>query len=380
MPETGVPDASAALAAHEVEQLPAHLELGTDAVLDVGPVEARHEVPGALEREARRDLAVRGLGGRGGEGDARHVGPALGELGEREVVGAEVVAPLRHAVRLVDREEGDAAALEEPLGGLGVEPLGRDVEQVELARQVGAFDLGPLGRLLAGVEVGGAHAVAHEGVDLVVHERDEGRHHDARALAQQRGDLVAEALAATGRHEHDGVAAARDLRDDLGLLAAEGVVAEDGVQRLGGRVEARRGGAHDAGRGCARRVAAVRVGAAVGAPAAAPARGSRTAGAQPSSAGGAQSSSAAAGARLDPRGPRRGRGIRGSSSPVECNEHPRRVSRIILRSGDEPRARCRSRRWRPGARRRRSTERRAATRSPRHPTPRSRHRSTARAC
>ena len=249
MPETGVPDASGALAAHEVEQLPAHLELGADAVLDVGPVEARHEVPGAVERETRRDLAMRGLGGRGGEGDARHVGPALGELGEREVVGAEVVAPLRDAVRLVDREQGDAAALEEPLGGLGVEPLGRDVEQVELAGQVGALDLGPLGRLLAGVQVGGAHAVAHEGVDLVVHERDERRHHHARALAQQRRDLVAEALAATGRHEHDGVAATRDLRDDLGLLAAEGVVAEDGVQRLGGRVEPRRRGAGDAGRG-----------------------------------------------------------------------------------------------------------------------------------
>ena len=266
MPETGVPDQSSgrcrALAAHEVEQLLAHLELGADAVLDVGPVEARHEVPGAVEREARGDLAMRGLGGRGGEGDARHVGPALGELGEGEVVGAEVVAPLRDAVRLVDREQGDAAALEEPLGGLGVEPLGCDVEQVELAGQVGALDLGPLGRLLAGVEVGGAHAVAHEGVDLVVHERDEGRHHHARALAQQRGDLVAEALAATGRHEHDGVAAARDLRDDLGLLAAEGVVAEDGVQRLGGRVEARRGGARDAGRGWRGR-RAVRVGAAV---------------------------------------------------------------------------------------------------------------------
>ena len=331
----------------------------------------------AVEREARRDLAMRGLGGRGREGDARHVGPALGELGEREVVGAEVVAPLRDAVRLVDREQGDAAALEEPLRGLGVEPLGRDVEQVELAGEVGALDPRPFGRLLAGVQVGGAHAVAHEGVDLVVHERDERRHHHARALAQQRRDLVAEALAAAGRHEHDRVAAARDLRDDLGLLAAERVVAEDGVQRLGGRGEARRRGADDArhGRRGRRRGARRRGGASPR-----PAPGSRSGGAQPSSAGGAQSSSAAAGARRDPRGPRRGRGIPGSSSPVECNEHPRRVSRIILRSGDAPRARCRWRRRRPGARRRRSTVRRAATRSPRHPTPRSSRRSTARAC
>ena len=200
MPETGVARGVDALAAHEVEELLAHLELRRDAVLDVGPVEARDELLRALEREPRRDLAVRGLGGRGGEGDARHVGPPLGELGQREVVGPEVVAPLGDAVRLVDGEERHRAALEEPLGRLAVEPLGRDVEQVELAREVGAFDRGTLGGLLARVEVGGAHAVAHERVDLVVHERDERRHHDARALAEQRRDLVAEALAAAGGH------------------------------------------------------------------------------------------------------------------------------------------------------------------------------------
>ena len=76
-------------------------------------------------------------------------------------------------MRLVAREERDAAALEEPLDRLGVEALGGDVEQVELAREVGPFDLGALGGQLARVEVGGPHAVAHEGVDLVVHERDE---------------------------------------------------------------------------------------------------------------------------------------------------------------------------------------------------------------
>ena len=135
------------------------------------------------------------------------------------------------------------------LVGLGVEPLGRDVEQVELAGEVGALDSGRARPACwRGVEVGGAHADAHEGVDLVVHERDERRDDDAGALAQQRGDLVAEALAAAGRHEHDRVAAAGDLVDDLGLLAAEGVVAEDGVQRLGGGGELRRCGADDAGR------------------------------------------------------------------------------------------------------------------------------------
>ena len=46
------------------------------------------------------------------------------------------------------------------------------------------------------------------------------------------GNLVAQRLAAAGRHEHQRVAAADDVIDDLLLLAAERVVAEDPAQRL----------------------------------------------------------------------------------------------------------------------------------------------------
>ena len=57
---------------------------------------------------------------------------------ELQVLGPEVVAPLRHAVRLVDREQRDARGVaelvEQAEERLGEQPLGRDVEQVELAR------------------------------------------------------------------------------------------------------------------------------------------------------------------------------------------------------------------------------------------------------
>jgi hypothetical protein len=161
------------LAPDEVEQLLANLELGADAVLDVRTIEARDKMARTAEREPLGDLAMRCLGGGGGERDARHPWPALCEIGEGEVVGAEVVAPLGDAVRLVDGEERDGAAREEPLRRLVVQSLGRDVEQVELAREVGALDCGSLGRLLARVEVRRPHAVAHERIDLVVHQRDE---------------------------------------------------------------------------------------------------------------------------------------------------------------------------------------------------------------
>ena len=54
-------------------------------------------------------------------------------LRELEVVGAEVVAPFRDAVRLVDREERDLDARELRDEALVVEALRRDVEQAQLA-------------------------------------------------------------------------------------------------------------------------------------------------------------------------------------------------------------------------------------------------------
>ena len=42
------------------------------------------------------------------------VGPALVQHGQRQVVGAEIVPPLGHAVRLVDGEQRDRAAVQQP--------------------------------------------------------------------------------------------------------------------------------------------------------------------------------------------------------------------------------------------------------------------------
>ena len=48
-------------------------------------------------------------------------------------------------------------------------------------------------------------------------------------VAHERGDLVAQRLAAAGRHQHERVAAGDDMLDDLLLAAPERGVAEDAV-------------------------------------------------------------------------------------------------------------------------------------------------------
>ena len=44
--------------------------------------------------------------------------------------------------------------------------------------------------------------------------------------------MIAQRLAAAGRHEHQRIAAGNDVVDDLGLPAPEGGVAEDGLENV----------------------------------------------------------------------------------------------------------------------------------------------------
>ncbi len=154
VPRQAVDDAGVTrvLGAQQLEQLGARVVLRRDPVLDVGTVEARDEVPCVLELEPARDLPVGRLGRCRGEGDARDRGPPLVQDRQPEVVRAEVVAPLRHAVRLVDREERDVSAVEQREGLGDPQPLGGEVEQVERAVDEGRLDLSALLPALRGVE------------------------------------------------------------------------------------------------------------------------------------------------------------------------------------------------------------------------------------
>lgn len=222
------------LVAQEVQQLAPGLVLGRDAVLDVRPVEAGDEVPRVLQLQPRRDLPVGGLGGGRGQRDARDVGPALVQLGQREIVRPEVVPPLRDAVRLVDREQRDLAPVQQAQRRLDPQPLRRQIEQIQLTGQELGLHQPPLVHVLRRVQESGPHPERPQRVHLVLHQRDQRRHDDPDPVPYEGRDLVAQRLAAAGRHEYQRVAAGDHMIDDLLLLAAEGVVAEDAVQYVEG--------------------------------------------------------------------------------------------------------------------------------------------------
>src|SRR6185312_13200111 len=57
--------------------------------------------------ELSNDVGLDVLGGSSGQSQNRWPSKSLGDAAEREVIGAEIVPPLAHAVRFVDDEETD---------------------------------------------------------------------------------------------------------------------------------------------------------------------------------------------------------------------------------------------------------------------------------
>ena len=155
-----------------------------DLIADVRAVEARDKARRIGQPQPLGDLLAREVVGGGGQRDARHIGKTLRDHGQADIFGAEIMPPLRHAMRLVDGKQRDFGATEQREAARRQQPLGRDVEQVEIAGQQPLLDrVGFLirqrrvqhRRLDAGLE---------QARDLVAHQRDQRRDHDAAALAQ----------------------------------------------------------------------------------------------------------------------------------------------------------------------------------------------------
>jgi hypothetical protein len=160
------------LGANKIEQLLAAGRLFDDRIPDVRAVEGGDEFTGVVELQAVRDFVAGLLVGRGRERDARHVGKLLVQDRQADVFGAEIVAPLRDAVRLVDREQRDARIVEQVEAALRHQALGRHVDEVDFPGAHQAFDAQCFLEGLGRIQEGRAHADFFQGIDLVLHQRD----------------------------------------------------------------------------------------------------------------------------------------------------------------------------------------------------------------
>ena len=195
--------------------------LGSCRDMQVGTVERGHQQLGVRHRQRVDDVGAGARVGGGGEGDPRHAGQALRQLRQQAVFGPELVTPGRHAVRLVDGDHRDGKARQPVQHVAQQQPLGRHVEKVEAAVLEVTADARGLVRLQFRMQGGRPHAELAQRRHLIVHQRDQGRDHQPHAGPAQGRELVADALAAAGRHQQQGVVARHHAVDRPPLQAAE---------------------------------------------------------------------------------------------------------------------------------------------------------------
>ena len=195
--------------------------------MEIGPVKAGDVAEGIAQPQLGDDvLAHLGCGCRGEGGKDGALGKILEELGDAHVAGAKIVAPLAHTMRFVHGDHCHVQAGEGFPKAFELQPLWRDIEQIQLAGARQAHRFGEmLGRRGAGQRAR-CHAHFHEPVLLVLHQRDERRDHERQPRHADRRDLVAQRFSAACRQDRQGVAPAHQGGDDLPLAGTEGIVAK----------------------------------------------------------------------------------------------------------------------------------------------------------
>ena len=176
-------------------------------------------------RTCRVALAVNAAIGRSGK--------LLAQAAQLAVFGTEFVSPLGNAVRFVDGEERDRHLLE-PSTTYRRAPAARAKDRAagKLRARASRITLRLLRRCVErAVEDRRRNSHLRELRGLVLHQRNQRRDDDRGALGNHRRQLVAERLAAAGRHDHAGVASGQKAAHDALLQRAERVVSPVAPQR-----------------------------------------------------------------------------------------------------------------------------------------------------
>ena len=154
------------------------------------------------------------------------------ETAESAVGRPEIVAPLRDAVRLIHHQHGNGT-IRQHFFQPSVECLGRDVHHFVLSPLESVQLFQPLLSPQRGIDGGRREAEGREGIDLILHQADQGRQYQDRSREDACRNLEGERFARTGRHDGDAVSSCEDGLDDLLLSRPECVVAEDVSQNVG---------------------------------------------------------------------------------------------------------------------------------------------------
>ena len=218
---TGVDDARSRNVVHQPQQLAQFVVRVADAVRKVRPREAAADDVRLGEFQMEHDVLGHGARRRGRQRQHRDARQPLAQLGDPQVGGAEVVAPLRDAVRFVDGQQRHGHPHDPQTEGFRGQPFGRHVEEFRVAVDAVVQCDVDLPRREPRVDRHGRDSLPPKSVDLILHQGDERRDDDAQPLARHRRNLVGEGFPASGGHQHQRVAPLHYRTDDLLLNGAE---------------------------------------------------------------------------------------------------------------------------------------------------------------
>jgi hypothetical protein len=198
--------------------------------MQIRPVEGAQEDARLTIEQPGDDVGARRRVGRGGHGKNPHVADGRGRRAQTEIVGAEVMPPLRHAMRFVNGDAARPRLAQERLGVRPREALGRDIEQREPALAQQPQHGGVLLAVVGGIERAGPHPERAQLLHLIAHQGDERRDHQRQPAIDERGKLIAQALARARGHDGQHILAGEDRREDFGLSRPEIGIAVDARQ------------------------------------------------------------------------------------------------------------------------------------------------------
>jgi hypothetical protein len=197
----------------------------------VRAIERAHENPRAPDEQLLGDFSPRRLIRGRGHRDHLDARERFRDLAQAQIFRAEIVTPLRDAMRLVDGQKIDFSLPQGADRVVAQQPFGRDVEKserslVEAARHSPAFVW-----IGGGIEARRLDPGLAQLGDLVAHERNQRRDHQSEAAADDARKLEEKRLAAARRHDREHVLAGERGGEDVLLSRTKVREAEDGRQR-----------------------------------------------------------------------------------------------------------------------------------------------------
>ena len=208
----------------DVQELTAFVFRFADDITEVRTLEAGLEEVALAEAQLVHDVFRNLRGGGGGEGYHGGVN-GFTETADLEIVRAEVIAPLRDAVGLVDHYIINVQDLQIAAEQTCAETLRGDIEELAAAVCGVVQRVVHLMTVHSRMHGDGPDAAGLQILHLVFHKGDKRSDHQSRAVLQQSGNLETDALASAGGQDSESVATLQGGVHDLLLHGPEGVVA-----------------------------------------------------------------------------------------------------------------------------------------------------------